>query len=77
MAEVVLTEPQRKRLDQLAAASKAVEREIRKLQGELGSAGIRFPSALPVLLDSLNNTVDSIFVILNTPHIEADASHQG
>lgn len=76
MEGIVLSETSRKRIDQLAAACKAIDREIRKLLGELASEGVKFPSALPLALDLLSNILDAIFVILNKPHIEADASHK-
>ena len=68
----MLTPEHAKRIDQLAAACKAIYREVQKTQGELKTAGIVFPDSLPILLDQLNNTVDSLFVILNTPHVKRD-----
>lgn len=62
-----------KRLERLALACQAVDREIRKAQGELTEAGIRFPDSLVILLDQQRNTLDALFVILNTPHVKADA----
>ena len=72
-ASATITEAQHKRLDQLANACKAVMREIRKLKGELGESGIKFPDSLPLLLDRVDMDVDAVFVILNTPHLKKDA----
>lgn len=73
MAEV--SEAHRIRIDQLAAACKAIERETKKLQAELAAEGHKFPSGLAVSLDVLNVSVDCLYLILNPKNLSADAGN--
>lgn len=66
-----------KRIDQLAAACKAIERESKKLQSELAGLGVKFPSGLTVSLDMINLSADCLYLILNPIHLKADAGNQG
>lgn len=59
-----------KRIQQLAAACKAVTREIHNVRPSLAEAGYRFPHSMDTELTHLDLAVDSIFCILNEPHVE-------
>lgn len=59
------------RATQLAGACRAVAREIRKLKTQMHEGGVNFPHALDTELVHLEMSVDSIYVILDQPHLVA------
>jgi hypothetical protein len=68
-----LPPPIMQRATQLASACHAVAREIRKFRGEMVLAGVKFPHALDTELVHLDMSVDSIYIILDKPHLTSAA----